>query len=218
MMKLALALSLAAPAAFAAPRCSGGGTPRLNGDLFAPVDCSSATKTAPSVPGAPVTPSGDGVKNDLRDLDGRWEGSLIHGLGRYALLAALKTSWNGKVEATLEWKELQFRERATDKLVLTPAKGRGAYAAVLTTTLAPDASLAGTAAIGGALTPLTSSSTVITPDRQADVSFANGAGHRVYFQLNPSKTEMRVRAFSGIPGAPLQKFEIVFTRTKRESL
>ena len=162
--------------------------------------------------------AGDGIKNDLRDIDGKWEGSLISGLGRYALLLTLKTTWTGKAELTLDSKELQFRDRVTDKLSWVPAKGRGGYDIVLTASLAPEASLKGAAVIGGALIPESSTGSVkLTPDRQADLSFANGAVHRIYFALK-GKDEIRVRAFSGIPGAPLQKFEFVLTRTKRESL
>ena len=58
---------------------------------------------------------------------------------------------------------------------------------------------------------------IFARDRQADLTFANGAVHRIYFALQ-GKDEMRVRAFSGIPGAPLQKFEFVLTRSKRDSL
>lgn len=221
LLLAALCAFLAAPL-FAAPRCSTGRTPQLSGDAFSPVECSSVTKPSPSLPGLPVVTKGDGIKNDLRDLDGRWEGSLIAGLGRYAISLTVKTTWTGKAELTLDSKELQFRDQLTDKLTLAPAKGRGAYDSLLTTTLAPAASLKGAVVLGGAVmpeTPATSTGTAkaSTPDRQADLTFANGAVHRIYFALK-GKDEMRVRAFSGIPGAPLQKFEFVLTRAKRESL
>ena len=216
MNKLVLTAILfsAAGPLFAAPRCSSGQEPRLSGDLFAPVECSSATKTAALLPGLPAVSSGSGVKNDLRDLDGRWEGSLIHGVGRYSLLLKVKAS-RSKAELTLDAKELQFRERLTDRLTLTSAKGRGAWSATLTTTLAPEASLGGSAVLGAAVA--TAAAMASEPDRQADLTFANGAVHRVYFALQ-GKDEMRVRAFSAIPGAPLQKLEFVLTRTKRETL
>ena len=217
LLLAALCAFLAAPL-FAAPRCSNGGAPRLSGDAFSPVECSSVTKPSPSLPGAAVVTKGDGVKSDLRDIDGKWEGSLIGGLGRYALLLTVKTAWMGKVELTLESKELQFRDRVTDKLVMTSGKGRGGYDLVLSASLAPEASLKGTAVLGAAVLPDVSTGTAkVAPDRQADLAFANGASHRVYFALK-GKDEMRVRAFSAIPGAPLQKFEFVLTRTKRDSL
>ena len=204
---------------FAAPRCSNGQVSKLSGDLFAPVECSTAALTAPILPGLSVVRAGKDVKADLRDLDGRWEGTLINGIGRYALLLTVKTGWSGKTELSLDSKELQFRDRLSDRLVLVPAKGRGAYEALLTASLAPEASLKGDCFLGAATAPASSTSTAKPPppDRQADITFANGAIHRVYFALG-GKNEMRVRAFSGIPGAALQKFEIVLTRTTREAL
>jgi hypothetical protein len=91
---------------------------------------------------------------------------------------------------------------------------------VLTTTLAPEAELRGGAVLGAAAMPeaAVSTSTARVPaDRQTDLLFANGASHRLYFALK-GKDEMRLRAFSAVPGAPLQKFETVFKRTKRETL
>ncbi|MBI5247675.1 MAG: hypothetical protein HY923_10875 [Elusimicrobia bacterium] len=221
MNKLLIAALCALPAAplLAAPRCSTGRAPQLSGDAFSPVECSSVTKPSAMLPGAPVVTKGDGIKNDLRDLDGRWEGTMIGGLGRYALLLTVKTTWSGKAELVLDSKELQFRDRVTDKLALVSGKGRGGYDMVLSASLAPQASLKGTAVIGGAAMPSLSTGTAKAPppDRQADLTFANGAVHRIYFALK-GKDEMRVRAFSGIPGAPLQTFEFVLTRTKRESL
>jgi len=210
----ALALLLAAAAAplMAGPRlCSSGLPPALSGDLFSPAECSTATKTTALLPGPPVTREGKDVKTDLKDLEGRWEGQLIHALGRYELLLTVKTSWRGRSELTLDLKELQFRERLTDRLSLVPAKERGAYAATMNTSVVPEASLKGSAVIGSA------PGAEGQADRQADLSFANGAVHRIVFALK-DKTEMRVRAFSGVPGAPLQTFELVLTKTKREEL
>ncbi|MDD5303822.1 MAG: hypothetical protein PHS14_12040 [Elusimicrobia bacterium] len=215
----ALMTAVAAPL-LAGPRlCGNGLPPKLSGDLFSPAECSTTTKTTAMLPGLPVVRSGQDVKTDLKDLDGRWEGTLIHALGRYELLLTVKTGWGGKAELTLEMKELQFHERLTDRLILVPAKEKGAYETALTTTLVPDASLTGSARIGAAVLPEASTSTAKAPipDREADLSFSNGAVHRVYFALK-GKEEMRVRAFSGVPGAPLQKFELVLTKTKREAL
>ena len=53
--------------------------------------------------------------------------------------------------------------------------------------------------------------------RGAELTFANGAVHRIHFALK-GKNDMRVRAFSGIPGAPLQKFVLELKRSKREAL
>ncbi len=208
---------LAVPAnpLFAASRlCSSGLPPRLSGDAFSPVECSTTTKPAVMLPGLPVRPAPD-AKTDLRDLEGRWKGTLIHALGRYELLVAIKTSWSGKTLLTLEIKELQFHERLTDRLSLTPSKQRGAYEAVLTTTLAPDASLKGSAIIGTAAPEVPAPTA--PAERQADLLFENGAAHRILFSLT-GKDELRLRAFSGIPGAPLQTFETTLTRSKLKAL
>ena len=142
-MRLLLAaalLTLAVPL-FAAPRkCSNGQTPKLSGDLFSPVECSTKTLTAPLLPGLPAVVGAPGAPSDLKDLEGRWEGVMIHALGRYELLLTVKTS-RGKTEFTLETKEQQFRERLTDRLVLRPAKSRGAFEALLTTSLTPPRSV-----------------------------------------------------------------------------
>ena len=219
LVVLSVALAAAAAPLFAAPHCGSGVTPRLNGDLFSPVDCSTATKPTPLLPGLAAVRAGKEVKTDLRDLDGRWEGNLIQGIGRYELLLTIKTSWNGKTEIILETKELQFQERLTDRLSLVATKPRGSYSAVLTTTLAPGVSLKGEAILGAALAPEApaGATSMPPPDRQAELTFANGAVHRIHFALK-GKNDMRVRAFSGIPGAPLQKFELELKRSKREAL
>lgn len=223
-MKIPLTCALAALAALAAapllaaPRlCPNGLPPALSGDLFAPVECSTGTKTAPLLPGLPVAPPGKDGKADLKDLEGRWEASLIHALGRYELLLTVKTGRGGKTELTLNLKELQFRDRLTDTFSLVPGKPRGVYEAVLTTTLAPEAALKGGAIVGTAAAPEPPAATPSPPDRQIDVTFENGAVHRAYFALK-DKSTVRVRAFSGVPGAPLQKFDVELKKTKREAL
>jgi hypothetical protein len=210
-------LAAAAGPLLAAPHlCPGGRPPALSGDLFSPVECSTSTKAAVMLPGVAVVTKD--AKTDLRDLEGRWEGFLTHALGRYELLLGIQTRWTGKSDLTLEIKEMQFHERLTDRLSLASTKGRGAYDAVLTTTLAPDASLKGAAVVGAAAAPEVSTGTAKVPtDRQADLRLSNGAAYRVYFSLK-GKDELRVRAFSGIPGAPLQTFELSMTRTKKEAL
>mgnify|MGYP001590411204 CR=1 FL=1 len=215
---LAALMTAAAAPLLAGPRlCGNGLPPQLSGDLFSPAECSTGTKPSPMLPGLPVVLEGKKVRNDLKDLDGRWEGNLVHALGRYELLLTVKAGRGGKAELTLDMKELQFRERLTDRLAIVPGKGRGVYEATMTTSLVPEASLKGSAAIGAAVLPEDAAGKGLTPDRQADYTFSNGAVHRVIFALK-DKTEMRVRAFSGIPGAPLQKFELVLTKTKREQL
>jgi hypothetical protein len=213
----ALMTAVAAPL-LAGPRlCGNGLPPQLSGDLFSPAECSTTTKPAAMLPGLTVVLEGKQVKNDLKDLDGRWEGNLVHALGRYELLLTVKAGRGGKAELTLDMKELQFHERLTDRMSLVPAKGRGDYEATLTTTLVPDVTLKGSALIGEAVLPEDAAGKPLTADRQADFTFSNGAVHRVYFALK-DRSEMRVRAFSGIPGAPLQKFELVLTKTKRQAL
>jgi hypothetical protein len=202
---------LAAVPLSAAPRlCGNGLPPTLSGDFFSPVECSTAAKVATSLPGAAIPPA-KGAKTDWRGLEGRWNGSLTHALGRYEILLTIKTGWGGKADLTLELKELQFRERLTDRLSLIPKKEPGLYEATLTTSLAPDTALKGGAAIGA---PAAASTSATEPERQADLTFANGASHRILFAL-AGKDELRLRAFSAIPGGPLQKFETTLARAKR---
>lgn len=215
---LGAVLTAAAAPLLAEPRlCGSGLPPRLSGDAFSPVECSTTTLPVALLPGLPARRT-KSSKTDLRDLEGRWEGSLIHALGRYDLLLTVKTSWRGKTEVALDTKELQFRDRLIDRLSLVPSKERGVYETVLTTTLAPEASLPGRAVIGEAVVPeAEDGAKAPAPDRQADLTFANGAVHRIVFALR-DRAEMRVRVFSAIPGAPLQTYELTLTRTKREAL
>lgn len=218
LVLVAALLTAGAAPLFAAPRrCANGNPPKLSGDVFSPVECSSATLTAPMLPDLPIRPNPQ-AKTDLRDVDGRWEGDLYHAMGRYALLLTIKTGWNGKTEVVLDTQERQFRERLTDRLTLTPGKQRGSYEAVMTTSVVPDASLKGGALVGAAAEPELSTPTAKAPaERQMDLLFDNGAAHRLIFSLK-GKNELLLRAFSGIPGAPLQKFELTLARTKREAL
>lgn len=210
----AVLLTAAAAPLVAGPRlCGNGLPPRLSGDAFSPVECSSATMPVALLPGLPARLTKSSI-TDLRALEGRWEGASAHALGRYDLLLTVKSNWRGKIEAVLNLKERQFRDRLSDRLVLTPGKGRGVYEALLTASLAPEASLAGKALIAEAMGPEGATQT----DRQADLSFANGANHRIIFALDKDGTEMRARVFSAIPGAPLQTLELILTKTKRESL
>ena len=212
------ALMAAAVPLLAAPRlCQNGLPPALSGDLFAPVECSTATKSAVLLPGLPAVRPVKGAKADLRELEGRWEGTLIHALGRYELLLTVKPGRGGRAELSLEIKEQQFRDRLTDPLSLVPGKPRGVYEAALATTLAPEASLKGGAIVGTAVPAESPDGKPVAPDRQIDITFANGAVHRAFFALK-DKSTLRVRAFSGVPGAPLQKFEVELKKTKREAL
>lgn len=210
----AVLLTAAAAPLLAGPRlCGNGLPPRLSGDAFSPVECSSATMPVALLPGLPARLTKSSI-TDLRALEGRWEGAAVHALGRYDLLLSVKSNWRGKIEAVLDLKERQFRDRLSDRLVLTPGKGRGVYEALLTTSLAPEASLAGKALIAEAVGPEGATQT----DRQADLTFANGANHRIIIALGKDGTEMRALIFSAIPGAPLQTLELILTKTKRESL
>lgn len=211
---LAALASSALSAGAAPPLCANGAPPALNGDLFSPAECSTATKPSPMLPSLPARSEGEDVKTDLKDLAGRWEGLTVHGLGRYELLLTVKTGWGSKADLTLETKELQFRQRLTDRLSLRPAKARGEYEAVMSTSLVPEASLKGRATLGAERQPEGSKEPAA---RQADLVFANGAAHRVVFSLK-GKDELVILAFSAVPGAPLQKLEMSLKRTKREAL
>jgi len=69
--------------------------------------------------GSPRTAGARGQTSvtDLRDLEGRGEGGLIHAFGRYELLLTVKTNWRGRIEAVLDTKELQFHDRLSNRLV-----------------------------------------------------------------------------------------------------
>ena len=209
---LAAALAAAAPLSAAPRRCANGLEPRLSGDAFSPVECSTKTLAAAALTGAP-TQADKSAKSDLKNLAGRWEGTLSHALGRYELLLTVATHWGGKAELTLAMKERQFRERLIDHLALIPDDGPGAYEAELTTDLAPGLVLKGRAAFGAGAPPVGAAS----GERRADLTFVNGAAHRLYFQFK-GKDELRLRAVSAVPGAPLQNLETVLRRTKRASL
>lgn len=202
--RLLLAVLLPALAAAAAPaprKCASGADPRLSGDAFAPVECSTVTKPAPALPGVPADPKG-GAPLTLKDLSGRWEGSVIHAIGRYELALTVTTHWGGKAELDLAMKEMQFHEKIADRLTLTPAKKSGGYDAVWTSDAATGPELKGRLTLGG--TPLA---------RAADLVFANGAAHRFAFAFK-SKDELKVAVWSSIPGAPPQQLETVLRRAK----
>lgn len=215
---LALAVALSSAAFAAAPKCSDGRAPRLNGDAFSPVDCSSTTKAVPGLPGVAGVESKD-VPADLRALEGRWTGSFPHALGRYQAALTVKTSWSGKADLTFELTELQFHEKLTDTLALKPAKGRGAYEAVLGTSLAPGPSLKGALKLGAEQTgtPVavsTAAAKAPAPRRQADLVFENGASHRVIFELK-GKDALEAYWASSIPGAPSQRLLLSLTRAAK---
>lgn len=216
---LALAVVLPAAAALAAgPKCSDGRAARLNGDAFSPVDCSTTTKPVPALPGAAAAESAD-VPADLKALEGRWTGSFAHALGRYDAVLTVKTSWGGKADLTFDLTELQFHQKLTDVLALKPAKGRGAYDAELTTTLAPGASLKGALKLGVEPSGVpvavsTGAAKAPPPLRQADLTFANGAAHRVGFRLE-DKDSLTAFWFMSVPGAPPQKLRLSLRRAAK---
>jgi len=211
---LGAVLAAAAGPLFAAPRACRDGRPvRVSGDAFAPIDCSTTTHAAAALPFLPMQPVKD-AGAVLRELDGRWEGNLIHALGRYDALLTVKAGRRGKAEVALELKELQFRERLTHRLSLVAGKEPGAYEAALTTASVPDAALKGGALVGASAAPAEAPA---APERQIDLLFENGASHRIFFTTG-GKDELRVSGFSAIPGAPLKKYELTLKRTKREAL
>ena len=213
----ALLTAVAAPLLAAPRRCSNGLPPTLSGDMFSPAECSTATKTTIALPGLPASRTDKSA--GFKELDGHWEGVMFHALGRYELLLTIKTGWGGKSELTMDMKEQQFHERLTNQLTLVPAKERATYTATLTSTVVPGAELKGVLGLGMTPPLALSTSTAKAPatERQADIALSNGAVHRIIFAVMDN-AELRVRAFSGIPGAPLQKFEVVLKRTKRETL
>lgn len=208
LLAIVLAIPLAALAAPAPRKCASGAAPRLSGDAFSPVECSTTTKPSAALPGEPAAAPAGGKAPSIKELEGRWEASLTHALGRYELLLTVKTRWGGKADLVLEMKELQFRDRNVDRLALVPVKGvRGGYEAEMTTDLAPAAApLKGRLTMGGT-----------EEERRIDLSFDNGAAHRLILKRE-GKDEWRLRAASAIPGAPLQAFETRLLRTQKAGL
>lgn len=215
---LALAAVLSSAALAAPPKCSNGRPARLNGDAFLPVECSTAAKAAPALAGAPAADVKD-APADFKALEGRWEGSFAHALGRYDAALTVKTSWGGKAELTLDLTELQFRDKFTDVLSLKPAKGRGVYEAVLTSSKAPETSLKGTLRLGAdpsflAVAASTGTARPVAAARQADLAFENGAAHRVVFSLR-GKDALEAAWSMAIPGAPAQGLRLSLRRAAK---
>lgn len=187
-------------AAAAPPRvCQKTGLPPvLNGDPFSPVECSTAPKAALPLPEEPAT---EPAKPDFKELKGRWEAQLIKGFGRYAVTLEVKTGWGGKAELEFGWKELQTRQTGWTRLELKPLKNEpGAYAAVLSASALPGATLAGTARFSE------ETDKTGAPRRRADAVFANGASHRLRWSL-PDRGALRFAAQWAVPEAPLQSLE-----------
>jgi hypothetical protein len=195
----ALLAGVTAYAAAPLPVCQKTGKPpALNADQFSPVECSTTPKAALPLPAEPL---GEAFDGELKALKGRWEAVLIKGFGRYATALEVKTGWGGKAELRLEWKEQQTRQTSWSQLALTPdKKERGLYSVVLTASPLPGAELKGdlrfseeTDKAGAKL-------------RRADLSFANGAAHRVRWSF-PSKDALRFKADWAVQEAPLQNLE-----------
>lgn len=202
----AAVLLLAAFAAAKAPTCRNTGLPpTLNGDPFAPVECSTAPKAAVPLPGEPPAPPS---APDLKALEGRWEGLLVRGFGRYASTLEVKTGWRGKAALTLRWKEQQLRTTGESRLALAPAKTEGGYRAALSASLLPDAELAGLAQFSQETTKDGGTRS------RADFSFPNGAAHRVRWSF-PEKDLLRFTAVWAVPEAPLQTLEGELRRVPR---
>ncbi len=195
----ALILLLASPS-WAAPSCVNHVAPRLSGDLFAPVECSSATLPAAALDEAPVEGS---RKASLKDLAGTWTGQTEEGLGRYALRATLTVSWRGRAQGEATLMERQTHLMTAVSLTLSPAKGAGRYDAALSTRMLPGAVLKGTAVLG--LAAPGSSARVL------DAAFDNGARYRVELDPDgPDALDARVRF--AVPGGPSRSFETRLTR------
>lgn len=195
---------LAAPAA-AARTCRGNLTVRMTGDLFMPVECSTATAvTAPLPADAPAA-----AKPDLAALKGEWEGDLSYGLSRYQAHASLKVGLWGKVETDLDLLEIMRGERVTHHLTLTPAKGAGRYALAASTSRLEDESLKGEALFG---TGVSSSAASGEAQAQCDLRFVNGASHRVVYAPE-GRNRLRLKVWSSIPGWPVRSFELVLRRS-----
>lgn len=197
MLAVGLALAAAAPA----PRCpKPGQAPRLNGDPFAPVECSTAPAAAVALPfAAPAEPANP----KLEELEGRWEGVLIRGFGRFASTLEIRRGRRGALNVTLRWKEQQLRQTGESALALAPEREPGAYRATLKASALPGASLEGRARFlreegGGS---------------RLELSFRNGASHRLSWSVKESR--LSFSAAWAVPAAPLQQIEGVLDRSGR---
>lgn len=207
MKQLLILAGVAALAAAAPPRvCQKTGLPPvLNGDPFSPVECSTAPKAALPLPEEPAPAP---AKPELKELKGRWEAVLIKNFGRYATTLDVSTGWGGKAELRLEWKEQQTRQSGWSRLELKPLKDEpGAYAATLTSSALPGASLSGTARFSE------ETDKTGAPVRRVDASFANGASHRVRWSL-PDRGTLRFAARWAVPEAPLQSLDGELKKTR----
>lgn len=205
-LAVALLAGVSAYAAAPQPVCrKTGKPPTLNADPFSPVECSTTPKAA--LPLA-VEPLGAAFDGDLKSLKGRWESILIKGFGRYQTAFEAKTGWGGKAELRLEWKEQQTRQTSWSQLVLTPhKKEKGVYDAVLTASPLPGAELK------GVLRFSEETDKAGAKVRRADLSFANGAAHRVRWSF-PAKDALRFKADWAVQEAPLQNLEGELKRTR----
>lgn len=200
---LLLAAALACVAAAPAPRCpKPGQVPALNGDPFAPVECSTAPAAAVPLPPAALA---EPAAPDWKELEGRWEGVLIRGFGRFASTLEIRRRRKGAVEATLRWKEQQLRQTGESKLALSPSREPGAYRAVLTASALPGASLEGRA---------TFSREKEGGRARLELSFPNGAAHRLVWSVG-DKSRLPFTATWAVPSAPLQTLEGALDRTGR---
>ncbi|HAZ08071.1 MAG TPA: hypothetical protein DCZ01_06015 [Elusimicrobia bacterium] len=201
-----LVVAFLCPAARAAgPSCAGGRPPRMTGDLFVPIECSTAAAVAASLPVEPSVAQ----KPDLKALSGTWEGSAVQGFGRYQILATLEVGWLGRAHGTLALKELQFREHLGHRLKLTPAKGKGRYGAALSTDSLPAAALKGEALF------TTAPDAAASGRHMFEVVFANGASHRARWAFE-GEDALRVTVWSSVPGAPPRSWETVLRRSTRQ--
>lgn len=206
-MKTLLALLALSTAASAARlKCANGGAPRLTGDLFAPVECSSAAAAAAPLPVPPANPG----KLSLKGLDGAYEGSAIQGMGRYEIRVELKTGWFGRAEATLKLLELQFHSMSTTAVKLSPAKGPGRFDVELTADALPGETLKGEAQAGTVESSTSAPRGAIAAGRQLDIRFANGSEYRLRFAPS-GKSACRAQVWWAVPGAPERSFETELT-------
>jgi hypothetical protein len=212
-MKTLLILLVLTPLCAAAPlTCGNNGSPRLTGDLFAPVECAASTAVVAAAP-LSVPPAVPAAKGDLKDLLGRWEGTAFQGFGRYDVAVELVPGRRGKARATMKLLEMQFHRVSAHTLQLVPGKGRGRYEIELATDALADRTLKGTVSLGdvdvssaaaGAPRPLAGA-------RQMDFAFVNGAQYRVRFAPADAST-MRVQVWWTVPGAPERSFEALMAR------
>jgi hypothetical protein len=179
----------------------------MSGDPFLPLDCSTKTVVAPAIGISSATPSTDVT---LKDVSGKWEGALINGFNRYALLVEIDgPNRKGTLTATLKFKEMQFLMRGVDTLTMT-SSGPGRWNATWSIVQMPESPLKGEAVLGVA------AAGVKNADRQIDFAFENGALYRIRFKRE-KRDALTATIWSAVPGMEPRQWDVRLARSSKNA-